>query len=94
MRSWLIIVGMRRPKSGKSMRVINNALKIVYLRCIFGLNTSIKLNEMRIDAIAVFFRSHRPFKASFYEVTFGWRPLRDRKRRKGDPVTNQILFSI
>ena len=92
MRSWLIIVGMRRPKSGKSMRVINYALKIVYLRCIFGLNTSIKLNEMRIDAIVVFFRSHRPFKASFYEV--GWRPLRDRKRRKGDPVTNQILFSI
>ena len=92
MRSWLIIVGMRRPKSGKSTRVINYALKIVYLRCIFGLNTSIKLIEMRIDAIVVFFRSHRPFKASFYEV--GWRPLGDRKRRKGDPVTNQILFSI
>ena len=55
MRSWLIIVGMRRPKSGKSMRVINYTLKIVYLRCIFGLNTSIKLNEMRIDAIVVFF---------------------------------------
>ena len=37
------------------------------------------LNEMLIDAFVVFFRLHELFKASFYEMTFGWRPLREEK---------------
>ena len=27
------------------------------------------------NSFGVFFRVHGPFEASFYEITFGWRPL-------------------
>ena len=37
------------------------------------------LNEMLIDAFVEFFRLHELFKASFYEMTFGWRPSREEK---------------
>ena len=71
--SWLKIVDMRLTKS---MRVMNNALKIAY----FGLNISIKLNEMLIRAFMVFFRPHEPLEVSPYEITFGRRPRRGEKK--------------
>ena len=52
------------------MRVMNNALKIAY----FGLNISIKLNEMLIRT------SHEPLEVSPYEITFGRRPRRGEKK--------------
>ena len=53
---------------------MNNALKIAY----FGLNISIKLNEM---LIRTFFRPHEPLEVSPYEITFGRRPRRGERER-------------
>ena len=44
-----------------------------------GLNISIKLNKMLIDAFLVFLQLHRPFEATFYEITFGRRLLREER---------------
>ena len=74
MCSWLIIVDKRLTKS---IRVMNKALKIAY----FGLNISIKLNEMLIRAFVVFFRPHEPLEVSFYEITFGRRPRKGERER-------------
>ena len=56
---------------------MNNALKIAY----FGLNISIKLNEMLIRAFMVFFRPHEPLEVSPYEITFGRWPRRGKRER-------------
>ena len=53
---------------------MNNALKIAY----FGLNISIKLNEM---LIRTFFRPHEPLEVSPYEITYGRRPRRGEKKK-------------
>lgn len=74
MCSWLKIVDKRLTKS---IRVMNKALKIAY----FGLNISIKLNEMLIRAFVVFFRPHEPLEVSFYEITFGRRPRKGERER-------------
>ena len=47
-----------------------------------GLNMSIKLNEMLIDAFVVFCRLHGPFEAISYEVTFGRWPFREEKETR------------
>ena len=39
----------------------------------------IKLNETLIDSCGVF-RFPGPSEASFYEITFGWKPVRQEKR--------------
>ena len=41
-----------------------------------GLNISIKLNKLLIDAFVIFSSPHRPFETSFHKMTVGWRPLR------------------
>ena len=60
---------------------MNKALKIAY----FGLNISIKLNEMLIRAFVVFFRPHEPLEVSFYEIAFG------RRARKGERERSSFL---
>ena len=68
---WLISVDAGRTKS---MRVMDKVLKICISKLHLDLNISIKLNEN--DEFVIFFSLHEPFEASFYEVTFGRRPLR------------------
>ena len=70
---WLISVDAGRTKS---MRVMDKVLKICISKLHLDLNISIKLNKMLIDEFVIFFSLHEPFEASFYEITFGRRPLR------------------
>ena len=49
-----------------------------------GLNISIKLNKLLIDAFVIFSSPHRPFETSFHKMTVGRRPLR------GGGVTTSI----
>ena len=71
---WMISVDAGRTKS--AMRVMDKVLKICISKLHLDLNISIKLNEMLIDEFVIFFSLHEPFEASFYEITFGRRPLR------------------
>ena len=54
----------------KSVRVMNTALKIAYLRLHLGLNISIKLIEMLIDAFVMFLSLLGPFEVSFFLINF------------------------
>ena len=58
-----VFVDMRQMKS---VRVMNTALKIAYLRLHLGLNISIKLIEMLIDAFVMFLSLLGPFEVSFF----------------------------
>ena len=71
---WMISVDAGRTKS--AMRVMDKVLKIYISKLHLDLNISIKLNEMLIDEFVISFSLHEPFEASFYEITFGRRPLR------------------
>ena len=55
---------------------MDKVLKICISKLHLDLNISIKLNEILIDECVIFFSLHEPFEASFYEITFGRRPLR------------------
>ena len=71
---WMISVDAGRTKS--AMRVMDKVLKIYISKLHLDLNISIKLNEMLMDEFVISFSLHEPFEASFYEITFGRRPLR------------------
>ena len=76
--NYTVLASMR-----KLMRLRIKLQKLHYLHYILvWIIISIKLNEMLIDAfVDIFcFCPCGPFEASFDEITFGWRPLREERQ--------------